>query len=163
MKFPYPRQHFFIRFMALTTMLALAIYMLWTPTLPEMAAIRLAGFGAICFLAIGILTLTPLFTSHEMNDIGIHLRNGLNFNISIRFEDIASVEEIGSRPWTFGLLPSASRGRVILANGNRNLVSIKLSASRRFRSLLGRSFDEIIIDLVNPDEFVKMANKKLQR
>ncbi len=160
MKSPYPRMHFIIRFLALSIILAAIIFIVAIPK--GVDRVRLAGAGALAFLGIAIITLSPLFTAHEMDDIGLHLRNGLVFNISIRFDEIASVEEVGHKPWTFGLLPSMSRGRVILANGNHNLVAIKLKSRKRFRSLLARSFDEIIIDLVNPVEFVKQANQRLQ-
>ncbi|MFO7618754.1 MAG: hypothetical protein R6W91_03765 [Thermoplasmata archaeon] len=160
-KFPYPRQHYIIHFMILTAMLVIAIFLLPAPD--GIAGGYFIAFCAMCFISIIVLTITPLFTAHEMNNVGIHLRNGLVFTISIRFEDVSGVEVAGSRPWAFGFIPTASRGRVILANGNRNLVSIKLKRPRRFRSLLGRSFDEIIIDLVSPDDFVKMANEKIQR
>ncbi len=159
MRFPYPRMHFAIRFLTLTAIIAVIAFLVPVPD--GVAGGYLLAFWAMCFIGIMIMTVTPLLTAHEMDEIGIHLRNGLVFTISIRFEDVASVEEVGTKPWTFGFVPAG--GKVILANGNRNLVSIKLKSRRRFRSLLGRSFNEIVIDLVSPDEFVKMANLYLKR
>jgi hypothetical protein len=87
----------------------------------------------------------------------------LLFRTLIPFAEIESVAPYRARLWAFGLFPAGARGRIVLASGNRNLVEIKLNRKIRFNYLLWRSSAEIIIDLVKPDEFVKMANEGLMR
>ncbi|MBA3045148.1 MAG: hypothetical protein KKH41_00755 [Candidatus Thermoplasmatota archaeon] len=160
MDFPYPRLHFGIRFLVLTGLLASILYLM---TINDINSAWLAGFIAVCFLAIVLVSATPLFTSHCITDDGIRLRQGLLFNTLLPFGEIKSVESTETKLWAFGLFPAGDMGRIVFANSNRNLVSIKLKARRRFPMLLLRSGKEIIIDLNNPSEFVKAANDKLQR
>lgn len=158
MDFPYPRLQFGIRFCVMTCLLAAMLYLL---AIPDTDRAWLAFFGIVFFLAIALTTLTPMTTGHEVSDGGIVLRQGLLFRESIPFRDIRSVQRLETRLWAWGLFPAGSWSRIILASGNRNLVEIKLKEKRRFGMLLWRSSGEIIIDLVNPDEFVKLANEKL--
>ena len=171
MRFAYPKMHFLIRFAAMTAILVLAVYIFLhssasateTPGHASVYSAKIVGAAIIGLVAISAMTLAPLFTSHEMDDIGIHLRNGIEFSISIRFDEIEAVETLETGSWTFGLLPGFRSGRVVLANGSRNLVSIKLKQRKRFRSFLGRSFGEIVVDLMDPDGFVKAANDGILR
>lgn len=159
MNFPYPRLQFGIRTLIFSALLAINIYILAAPAVD---ALWLAGFVVISFLAIVLVSATPLFTTHEIDDEGIRLRQGLLLDVMLPFEEVESVSELQTKIWTWGMLPLGARGRIVLANGNRNLVSITLKKGRRFPMLLWRSGKEIIIDLVNPSEFVKFANAKLQ-
>jgi hypothetical protein len=160
MEFPYPRTQFGIRFLAQSTFLAIILYLLAAPSVDSFWPV---AFLATCFLAIVLVSVTPLFTHHEIADDGIRLRQGILFSIHIPFGDIEGVDEVHTKMWAFGLLPVGALGRIVLANGNRNLVSIKLKDRRRFPTLLWKSGREIIIDLVNPGGFVRLANEKLQR
>jgi hypothetical protein len=101
-----------------------------------------------------LTNISPMFTGHEITDHGIVLRNGILFSGSFGFDQIISVQR--SQPaWRFG--------RIVLSSGTTGLVSIKLRTRIRFSSILFRNSDEIIIDLVRPDEFVRMANQKLSQ
>lgn len=158
MKFPYPRLHFGIRFFLLLGML---ISLLFVLGIPGTDSIWLAIFCILSFIAISLVTLTPMMTRHEITEESIILRQGLLFKAAFPFEIIESVELSQARLWVLGLFPAGARGRIVLANGNQNLVSIKLKTRRRFEMLLMQSASEIIIDLERPDDFVKLANEKL--
>jgi len=157
MKFPYPRLHFGIRFFLLLGMLASLLFILGIPGTDR---IWLAVFGLLFFIAISIVTLTPMMTQHEITGEGIILRQGVLFRATFSFGEIESVELSQARLWILGLFPTGARGRIVLANSNRNLVSIKLKTRRRFGMLLLQSANEIIIDLEKPGNFVELANKK---
>lgn len=158
MKFTYPRLHFAIRFFVL---LGLLVCILLLMTIPDMNWAWLVIFSAVFFTAITIVTFSPMLTVHEINETEIILRQGLLFTATFTFSAIESIESIQTRLWAFGLFPAGARGRIVLASGNRNLVSVKLKNRKRFGLLLWRSSKEIIIDLERPDEFVKLANEKL--
>jgi hypothetical protein len=160
MNFPYPRLHFGIRALMFFGILAIVLFLL---AVPDANPAWLWAFGAVGFLAIFLVSVTPMFTHHRVTDSAINLRQGLLFSATFRFGEIEAVERLETGIRAFGMLPLGARGRIILANGNRNLVSIKLKARRRFPMLLWKSGREIIIDLVRPDEFVKAAKEKLQR
>jgi hypothetical protein len=151
--------HFGIRFFLLLGILASLLFILG---IPDINRIWLAVFGIIFFMAISLVTLSPMMTQHEITGEGIVLRQGLLFWAEFSFGEIEAVELSQARLWALGFFPAGARGRIVLANGNRNLVSIKLKARRRFGMLLLQSASEIIIDLEKPDDFVKHSNEKLK-
>jgi hypothetical protein len=160
MDFPYPRLHFAIRFFLL---IGILVPLLLVMNAPEIDTLWLAGFGMIFFIAISILTLTPMMTPHEITGDAIILKQGLLFTATFPFGEIESVEQSQTRLWAFGLFQAGGRGRIVLASGNRNLVEIKLKEKRRFGLLLWRSSKEIILDVNKPEDFVKLANEMLAR
>jgi hypothetical protein len=157
MNFPYPRVHFGIRFFLLVGILVPLLMFLKIPGIDD---IWLAGFGVFFFIAISLVTLTPIMTQHEINYDGIILRQGLLFKAAFPFGKIESVELSKTRLWRFGLFQAGAWDRIVLASGNRNLVEIKLKEKRRFGLLLWRSSRDIIIDVDKPEDFVNMANQK---
>lgn len=160
MDFRYPRIHFAIIFLVLSTILAGSMLLLSRPGIDPF---WLYSFGALLFLLVCAYALSPMATRHSVSDASITLCQGIHFKADIPFAEIQSVSRLEARVMTFGMVPLGSRGRIVLAGGNRNTVSIKLKRKRRFGQLLWRSSDEIIIDLVEPDRFVKLANERLNR
>jgi membrane protein YdbS with pleckstrin-like domain len=158
MKFPYSRFQFGIRFFLLIGILAPLLLVMRGP---DIESIWLAVFGIIFFLAISLVTLTPIMTHHEITGEAIILRQGLLFKAVFPFEKIESVESSQTRLWAFGLFQAGGRGRIVLASGNRNIVEIKLKEKRRFGLLLWRSSKEIIIDVNKPEDFVRLAKDKM--
>ena len=157
MKFRYPRVQFLIRFLALSAILAALLFLLMQP---GASMLWLLCFCAVFIAAIAAVAVTPMFTCHEISPDGIVLRQGILFSAMFPFSEILDVQRHQAPLWSFGFVPRGVKGRIVLANANRNLVSIKLKERRRFGMLLMRSADEIIIDLEKPDEFVRMASDK---
>ena len=130
----------------------------------EMAEINLAwllGFALVFFMAVLITTVTPMFTQHKIDGSGILLRQGTIFKASFPFSHVEIVEIYSMKFNIFTLV--STRNKIILAGGVKGLVRIKLNHKRRFGMLLLRQADEIIIDLEEPEEFVKLANEKLSK
>ena len=156
MNFRYPLFTYIVRTAGLLAILACILFLM------EMAEINiywLIGFSLIFFAAIFITTITPIFTKHEINANGILLKQGIFFKASFPFLHIEAVETYGMKPSILGLV--STRSKIVLASGNKGLVKIKLNHRRRFGWLLLRQADEIIIDLEEPEDFVKMANEHL--
>ena len=160
MKFSYPKLQFGIRFLLLVGILAPLLLVM---RVPEIDNVWLGVFGIIFFIAISLVTLTPMLTRHEITDEGIILRQGLLFKSAFRFKEIETMELFQPRSWAFSLFQADAKGKIVLASGNRNLVKIKLRNKRRFGLLLWRSSKEIIFDVNKPEDFVKLANEMLAR
>ena len=152
MKFAYPRLHYVIRSCFLFALLAsMAAFTIAFSDISLFWPLVLIFIFAIFIL---LTNVSPLFTGHEINADGIILRNGMLFRARIPLGQIEKIER--SRPrWKFK--------KIVLASGSSGLVLIKLKSEIRFKALLFRSSDEIIIDLVRPDEFVRLANEKLSQ
>lgn len=154
MKFPYSKFHFIVRFAALDTMLLVLLMVLSTPDV-DMAL--LWGFGGLALALVALALLSPLLTHHEITETEIILRQGIWFRATIPFSEVALVE-----PVEIPVFSNAGiKGRIILTGTRRKLVSIKLKNRMRFSQLLWRSSDEIIIDITDPEGFVKAATRKL--
>ncbi len=154
MDFPYPRLQYGIRFCLMMCLLAGILFLL---SIPDIDMMWLALFGIVFFAAVALTTLSPMTTVHTVGREGIILKQGLLFALSIPFAEIESVGRLETRLWAFGLIPTGARGRIVLASGIRNLVEIRLRQRKRFGMLLWRSSKEIVIDLNDPDGFVKAA------
>jgi hypothetical protein len=158
MKFAYPKLQFGIRFLLLLGILALLLFLMWSP---DIDTAWLAGFGVVFLIAAALTTLTPMMTHHEITDECIILRQGVLFRTEIPFSQIETVAPSQVRLWALGFFHAGARNRIILATGNRNLVTVKMKARRRFGFLLWRSSREIIIDVEDTQGFVRAANEKL--
>lgn len=148
MKFAYPRLHFIIRTAFLFALLA--CMMIFTIAFSDIGMFWPVLICILFFIFILITNVSPIFTAHELTENGITLRNGILFSRSFNFNEIMKIERTR---------PSLKFGKIKLASGTAGLVSIKLKSKTRFNSFLFRTSDEIIIDLVRPDEFVRMANQ----
>lgn len=160
MDFPYPRLQYGIRFCLMMGLLAAILYLL---SIPDIELMWLALFGLVFFAAIALTTLSPMATVHTVGREELILRQGLLFTLSIQFAEIESVGRLEARLWAFGVIPTGARGRIVLASGIRNLVEIKLRQRKRFGMLLWRSSKEIVIDLNEPEHFLKIVNERLLR
>lgn len=159
-KFAYPRVQFLIRTLTLSALLVCIL--IFTLTFSDVL-FWLSLFIFIFLLMIILTNLSPLFTEHEVDGQSIRLRQGILFSTQIPFSEVEGIERRAQPLWRLGVLRSRTRGRIVLASGNSGLVIIKLKARRRFRSLLFKNGDEIIIDLRRPDEFVRLVNERLSK
>lgn len=151
---------FLIRTLTLSALLVCIL--LFTLTFSD-ALLWLSLFIFIFLLMIILTNLSPLFTSHEIDDRGIRLRQGILFSTRIPYSEIEKIERRTDPLWRLGLIRSRMRYRIVLASGNGGLVIIRLKTRRRFRSLLFKTGDEIIIDLNRPDEFVRTVKGRLSK
>lgn len=157
MKFAYPHHMFAVKGLAMLAMLACIVYLLGAAGIDML---WLIVFSVVFCIMVFVLFFSPFFTEHEIEGDGIILRQGLIFSISLPF---ARVERVGEfKAGTGPLGPVSRRGRIVIASTARNLVTIKLDHKRRFGMLMLRKADEIIIDLNEPDEFIKLANGFLE-
>jgi|GEM_PF-3264373 len=151
-RFAYPRTHFIIRSVFLFALLA--SMMVFTLVFSDIGLLWPSLLLFIFTIFILLTNVSPIFTRHEITDDRIILRNGILFTGSFTIDEIASVTP-SQRTFRFG--------RIKLASSTSNLVSIKLKSKRRFKSILFRTSDEMIIDLIRPDEFVHLANQRLSQ
>ena len=156
MRFNYPRIMFAIKALAFMAILACILFLMG---MAEIDVFWLLGFSVIFIITIFVAYVTPMFTVHEI-DQGIILRQGIIFTLIIPFNSIDCVESFPSGTGPLG--PVSKGGRIVIASTGRNLVMIKLDHKRRFGMLMLRKADEIIIDLTNPDEFIRTANGLLE-
>lgn len=156
MKFRYPRLMFAIKAVVFLAILACILYFMG---LAEVSLAWLMGFSFVFCLTVFIAHITPMLTQHEINSKGITLRQGMIFNDGFAFGHIKNVEIHASGGGFFG--PVSKRNNIILASGNKGLVTVRLNHKKRFGMLLLRRADEIIIDLEKPEEFVRLANEHL--
>ena len=150
--FAYPRTHFLVRSAFLFALLV--SMMVFTLVFSDIGLLWPSLLLFIFVIFILLTNISPMFTRHEITGDRIILRNGILYTGSFGFDQIESVQRSRSG---FRL------GRIVLASGASNRVSIKLKTKVRFSRILYRKSDEIIIDLIRPDEFVELANARLSQ
>lgn len=157
-EFGYPKRQFAIRALALYCMLAAALVFI---ALSKVSLFWIIILFFIFFIFIFITNVSPLFTGHELAADSIMLRQGFVFSARLPFSNVEKVELHPEPLWTFVIQRRKVKGRIIMAGGNAGLVVIKLKKGRRFGALLFRFGSELVIDLKQPEEFVKLVNEKM--
>ena len=157
--FSYPHRQFIIKTVALLAMLLCTLVLLNVISSVDLewSLLFTALFGAAIFMVV----VSPLLTRHEITADGIRLRQGRLFSVTFRFPEIIEVRIENDSLWTMVVPLLGKKGRIILAGGNQGLVVITLKKKQRFGSLLFRSGNRIVIDLLRPAEFVSLANERL--
>ena len=157
--FSYPHRQFIIKTVALLAMLLCTLVLLNVISSVDWEWSLL--FTVLFAAGILLVGISPMLTRHEITLEGIRLRQGLLFSATFLFPEIMEVRRENDPLWTMVVPLLGKKGRIVLAGSNQGLVVITLKKKQRFGSLLFRSGDKIIIDLVKPDEFVRLANERL--
>ena len=118
-------------------------------------------FAILFILNVFLFGISPLMTSHELGPSGVVLRQGILFKIELGWDEISSVERLEDRGLGLGLTSIARRSLIPLTTQKHNLVLIKLNQPMRFSSVLWKKADEIMIDVNDPDIFIKRTEEYL--
>ena len=118
-------------------------------------------FAILFILNVILFGISPLMTSHELGPPGIVLRQGILFKIELKWDEISSVERQEDRGLGYGIMTIGRRSLIPLTTQKHNLILIKLNQPIRFSSVLWKKADEIMIDVNEPDIFVKRTAEHL--
>ena len=118
-------------------------------------------FAILFILSIILFGISPLMTSHELGPSGIVLRQGILFKIELGWDEIRSVERQEDKKLGIGLTATLGKPVIPLTTQKQNLILIKLNQPIRFSSVLWKKTEEILIDVNDPDIFVKRAVEHL--
>jgi len=119
-------------------------------------------FAILFILSIFLFGISPLMTFHELGPSGIVLRQGVLFKIELEWNDICSVERQEDKRLGLGLTSTLGKPVIPLTTLKNNLILIKLNQPIRFSTVLWKKADEIMIDVNEPDIFVKRAEEHLE-
>lgn len=119
-------------------------------------------FIVLFILAIILVGISPMLTKHSINVNHLNLRQGLLFNAKIPWTKIESIDVVEFESWRYGVSASLFKARIFIATRKFNLISIKMRQKKRFKSVLWKLADEIIIDVNEPDMFISEAMKYLE-
>ncbi len=113
---------------------------------------------------VGVLLLAPvLFTRHAIGMRGIRVRMGLLFDETISWAEVARVESYPAKlPWFlgYGVRLGFGASPVFVVSAHDRLVRIMLKSKRRMPwSALFTQKDEIVLNVDEPDRFVKAAGE----
>ncbi len=118
-------------------------------------------FAILFILSVFLFGISPLMTSHGLGPSGIVLRQGVLFKIELGWDEIRSVERVEDKKLGLGLTASLGKPVIPLTTLKQNLILIKLKQPIRFSSVLWKKAGEIMMDVNDPDIFVKRAREHL--
>ena len=108
-----------------------------------------------------VMGVSPLMTAHEISESRLSLRQGWYFHIGIPLQYIGKAERIDNRNYGMGLSYTKKLRRLCVLTLDRNLVRIELNNDVIVRMLgFRRIVGEIIVNVNEPDSFVKALNRK---
>lgn len=156
--FSYPKGFLYLRLVLVFILLALLI----------MIILIFGIFGAWSALLLVMITvylvivgISPFFTYHWVTLARLVLRQGLYFKVSIPYSDIEEIHQTNEVA-KYGVSASWTKRKVYIATSQHGLVLIKLRKPIRFLLVLGRSANEMIISVDEPERFVDAVQERMK-
>ncbi len=153
-EFDYEHILFFIRSVYISV-LFISIIAIVAISFPDMLYVGL--FIVLYIIYLIMFGISPILTRHGISDDRMVLRQGFLFKIEIPWDDILKVERADALSLGYGVTPSLRKPIISMATSKSNSVKIKLKEARRFKSVMGKLADEIMIDVNEPDRFIEKA------
>ena len=119
----------------------------------------LAGFMALFFVLLLVFGMSPLFTAHELTARRLIVRQGWYFQLSIPLRTIKEVHPLDHG--RAGLKSAFGRPAIYVTSAESGLVQIKLKKPVRLALLLGKSVDEVIINVNERERLLEMMGERL--
>jgi hypothetical protein len=155
--FSYPKGFLFLRLVLMLMVLAFLV----------MLTLMFAIFGVWTAILLGVLLtymlivgISPFFTNHWVTLARLVLRQGLYFKTSIAYSNIESIEPTNEVA-KYGVRASWLKNKVFVATSQHGLVLVKLRNPIRLMLVLGRSADELVISVDEPDSFVQAVRERM--
>jgi hypothetical protein len=156
--FSYPKGYLYLRLVLILMIVGIlvmitlifAIFGVWTALVLAMLIVYMIVVG-----------ISPLFTSHWVTLARLVLRQGLYFKVSIPYSDIESVEQTNEVA-KYGVRASWMKNKVFVTTSQHGLVLMKLRKPIRLLLVLGRSANELIVSVDEPERFVEAVRERME-
>lgn len=155
--FDYNKKMFYFIIMLLFLSLILLLFVMIV-----IVPVDIMWIAIITILFISILLVfgvSPLLTKHEIAEDKIILKQGLYFKAVVPIDNIKDVEptKINAR---IGIKFSLTKLILYVTTSRIGLISMKLKKQMRFGYAWWKKTDEIILNVDNPEEFIRLVEER---
>jgi hypothetical protein len=117
----------------------------------------------VCILMVLLYGISPLMSSHFIEDANLVLNQGVFFKARIPFAKIRSVEPLDSGPSRTGVFFLIRRSVLYVTTRRHDLIVIKLEESRRFGMIFGKKVDQIVFDVMEQEKMIEAIRERITR
>lgn len=126
-------------------------------------ALVLIGAMAVCILMIFLYGISPLLSSHYIEDGDLVLNQGVFFKARIPLTNIRSVEALDAGPSRTGVFFLLRRSVLYVTTRRHDLIVIKLVEPRRFGMIFGKKVDQIVFDVLEQERMIEAVRVRITR
>ena len=160
MEFGYDRRP------VLINMIVWAVAVLWLLLLlffmfPEQRALYIMTIGSLAAIALVIVGVSPLLTSHEISDGKIIVRQGWHSHLAVPVKQVKRVQRLESIEAKEGVLFDAFSGTLVLTDSRSKGIRLELRDEMRVPTALWKKVKVVIFDVDDPDRFVAELERSL--
>jgi membrane protein YdbS with pleckstrin-like domain len=152
-RYPYNRSAFMVNFLIMTIVVAFINVFLDVIVGADLLAALVVGL--ISILVILVLNLSPLLTTHSIEDGTLVLRQGWVFRARIPMTDIAKVESVARGPLRTGVFFDIMGKSLYVTAQRGNLILITLKEPKRFGYALAKKASKIYFDTTDPYPLIR--------
>jgi hypothetical protein len=154
--FPYSRRSFVqnMMFIGMTIPVTLALFVLVGADILYLAVIIVLEV-----IALAVLGISPLLTTHELADGVLILRQGWYFRAEVPIADIRSVERIDRGPARTGVFFRVLSATLFVTSRRNDLIELRLRGKRSFRWALGKKADRVVFDVEDTGVMLQALKK----
>jgi len=156
-KFSYDRRSFVLNLVLLLVLTSAVPLILILPIKVDLWALLMI-FALLSLLFI--LGISPLITSHEIDQERIILRQGFYFRGKIPLENICDIRRILSGPRRTGVFFRIMDSTLFVTSRSYDLIAITLKRPQRFGWALGKKAEKIIFDTTDNMRFINSLKNK---
>ncbi len=146
-RIPYGRQQFALNLLLFLILLVLAPLVLIS--IGGTDVLVLAGLLGLIILLILVFAVSPMITTHEINDRSLILRQGLYFRAEIPLRNISSVRRIDTGPRRTGIWFRTFGSVLYVTTRRYDLVEVELRNQQRFGWAFWKRADTVVFDTVD--------------
>jgi hypothetical protein len=154
--FPYSRRSFVqnMVFIGMTIPVTLALFVLVRADILYLAVIIVLEV-----IALAVLGISPLLTTHELADGVLILRQGWYFRADVPIADIRSVERIDRGPARTGVFFRVLSATLFITSRRNDLIELRLRSKRPFGWALGKKADRVVFDVEDTGAMLQALKK----
>jgi hypothetical protein len=109
------------------------------------------------FLVLGV---SPLLTSHSLDEKGLELRQGWYFRARIPSTNIRSISMVDKGPVRTGVFFRLTGGSLFVTTQRRDIFRISLRSPQRFGFALGKRADEVYFDTMDRELMLRKLKER---
>ncbi|MEM0448564.1 MAG: hypothetical protein QW520_01920 [Methanomassiliicoccales archaeon] len=114
----------------------------------------------VSLVLFSVIGLSPLLTTHLLDDDHLELRQGWYFRGRIPIDNITSLECIDKGPFRTGVFFRLSGNALFVTTQRHGLFKISLREAQRFGFALGKRAHEVYFDTLDRDLLMKKLKER---
>lgn len=123
----------------------------------------IVGVMTLCILMVFLYGISPMMSSHHIEDGELVLNQGIFFRARIPMNKIRSVEPLDVGPSRTGVFFLLRRSILYVTTRRHDLIVIKLEGPRRFGMIFGKKVDQIVFDVLEQERMIEAIRERITR